>query len=97
MKIKIWSFCSLISVVGDARAQYKVGFMYANGQGVIKDYKEAVKWYKVAAEKGLSAAQYNLGVMFGNGHGVQQDDKKAVQWFRRAAAQGSHLLSIILG
>ena len=27
-----------------------------------KDYKEAVKWYRLAAEQGDASAQYNLGV-----------------------------------
>jgi len=26
--------------------------MYANGEGVLQDYKEAVKWYRLAAEQG---------------------------------------------
>jgi len=35
-----------------ADAQYNLGLMYANGQGVPKNYKTAVKWYKLAAEQG---------------------------------------------
>ena len=31
---------------GVARAQYDLGFMYANGQGVAKDWAEAAKWYR---------------------------------------------------
>ena len=34
---------------GDAVAQTSIGFMYANGQGVERDEKEAVKWYRKAA------------------------------------------------
>jgi TPR repeat protein len=29
---------------GDAGAQYNLGIMYDNGQGVTQDYKAAVKW-----------------------------------------------------
>ena len=39
---------------GDAVAQSLLGFMYQYGEGVQKDFKEAVKWYRKAAEQGLS-------------------------------------------
>jgi len=35
-------------------AQYNLGFMYEYGQGVLQDYAEAVKWYRLAAEMGIS-------------------------------------------
>ncbi len=34
---------------GDAVAQFFLGFMYHQGQGVKRDYAEAVKWYRKAA------------------------------------------------
>ncbi len=37
---------------GNASAQYNLALMYDNGKGVLKDYKEAVKWYRKAAEQG---------------------------------------------
>jgi TPR repeat protein len=36
---------------GHARAQYNMGVMYENGQGVPQDNKTAVKWYRLAAEQ----------------------------------------------
>jgi len=41
---------------GDAEAQYNLGVRYANGEGVPEDYKEAVKWFRKAAEQGFAAA-----------------------------------------
>ena len=41
---------------GFAYAQYNLGVMYDNGQGVQQDYKEAVKWYRKAAEQGHNGA-----------------------------------------
>jgi uncharacterized protein len=41
--------------------------MYDNGNGVVQDYAEAVKWYRLAAEQGNAQAQYNLGLMYANG------------------------------
>jgi hypothetical protein len=34
--------------------------MYRNGEGVVKDYKTAFKWYTLAAEQGHAWAQTNL-------------------------------------
>ncbi len=73
---------------GNAAAQYILGLMHSNGQGVAQDYKTAVKWYTQAAEQGLAVAQYILGVMYANGQGVAQDYKAAVKWFTLAAEQG---------
>ena len=52
---------------GDATAQCNLGYMYANGRGVAKDYYEAVKWYRLSAEQGNAQAQSNLGYMYSNG------------------------------
>ena len=62
--------------------------MYDNGQGVLQDYKEAVKWYRLAAEQGDAFARDALGYMYNNGIAVLQDYKKAVQLFELAALQG---------
>ena len=62
--------------------------MYEHGQGVAQDYKEAVKWYRLAGEQGYIQAQFNLGGMYVKGQGVTQDYKKAVKWWRLAAEQG---------
>ena len=37
---------------GYARAQYNLGVMYADGEGVPEDDAEAVRWYQMAAEQG---------------------------------------------
>ena len=54
---------------GDARAQFNLGIMYDNGEGVLKDEAEAVKWYRLAAEQDLANAQNNLGTAYTNGQG----------------------------
>ena len=63
---------------GFAAAQYNLGVMYDNGQGVRQDDAQAVQWYRKAAEQGHAKAQYNLGVAYINGQGVRQDDAQAV-------------------
>lgn len=56
--------------------------------GVAKDLKEAVKWYRRAAEQGIALAQSNLGLIYENGVGGVKDSKEAVKWYRKAAEQG---------
>ena len=73
---------------GDAEVQFRLGFMYAKGQGVARDYSQAVEWFRKAAEQGVAVAQYNLGIMYHGGEGVAQDDVQAVKWWRKAAEQG---------
>ena len=45
---------------GHAEAQYLLGVMYNNGNGVIKDFQEARKWYQKAAEQGHEGAEMAL-------------------------------------
>ena len=74
---------------GSAAAQFYLGEIFYYGQGAPQNYKEAVKWYKKAAEQGDAAAQSNLGVMYAKGEGVPQDYIKAHMWFNLAAAAGN--------
>ena len=82
---------------GDALAQYILGVMYSNGKGVLKDDKEAVKWYLKAAEQGNAKAQFNLGLMYDNSEGVLKDYKEAVKWYLKAAEQGQADAQLNLG
>ena len=52
-----------------------------------KDYKEAVRLFRLSAEQGYAGAQFNLGTMYYQEKGVPQDYKKAVKWYRLAAEQ----------
>ena len=82
---------------GKAQAQYDLGVMYSFGQGVEKDFAEAVKWYRKAAEQGHATAQHNLGVMYQDGQGVEKDYAKALKWYRKAADQGKASAQCNLG
>ena len=53
-----------------------------------KEYAEAVKWLRKAADLGEPNAQYNLGICYYNGQGVKQDFEEAVKWLKKAAGQG---------
>ena len=78
----------LLAEQGDAGAQFRLGWRYAIGEGVLQDYAEAVMWYRKAAKQGYANAQNHLGWMYRNGRGVEQDYVEAVKWFQKAAEQG---------
>ncbi len=82
---------------GDARAQFNIGYLYANGWGVERDYAEAIKWYRKAADQGLAIAQHFLGMAYGNGDGVTPDPVEAARWIMRAADQGYPPAQLVLG
>ena len=46
---------------GDAVAQFNLGVMYDEGDGVPQDYATALKWYRLAAEQGHADAQQQYG------------------------------------
>jgi hypothetical protein len=73
---------------GDADAQYNLGVLYVEGNGVPQDHAEAVRWFRKAADQRITKAQYNLGLMYDNGEGVPQDYAEAVKWYTYAALQG---------
>jgi uncharacterized protein len=43
--------------LGFSKAQYFLGAMYLNGDGVLENIKEATKWFKLAAKQGDAKAQ----------------------------------------
>jgi hypothetical protein len=53
-----------------------------------KDYVEAMRWDRQAADQGNATAQTYLGYLYENGLGVSQDYGEALRWYRMAADQG---------
>ena len=74
---------------GVAEAQFMLGTMYFDGQGVPQDHAEAFKWLRRAALQGIAESQYVLGIMYDQGEGIREDDAEAVKWYRLAADQGN--------
>ena len=54
-----------------------LGYMYAYGLYVQKDFKQAVYWFKQAADKDFSMSIFNLGICYERGLGVKKDVKEA--------------------
>jgi TPR repeat protein len=81
----------------DPVAEYRLGVLYALGQGVKQDYGHAAQLFQAAADGGVAEAQYNVAVMYSEGMGVQKDPTKAVEWYQKAAAQGNANAAFNLG
>lgn len=83
---------------GDAKAQFALGTMYRDAQGVDRDYVQALGWWVKAAEQGLVDAQYALGNAYSGGTGIPRDNVLAYMWYDIAAAQtGAGWLAAIAG
>ena len=72
----------------DLREWFNKGTEYYYGFGVPKDYAEAVKWFRLAAEQGYANAQFFLGYLHEEGQGVLQDNVKAHMWYNIVSANG---------
>lgn len=73
---------------GDIQAMNVLGEIYAEGKQVKRDYKEAVVWYRKAADQGVARAQYHLAALYEIGQGLPHDEAEAARWYRKAAEQG---------
>ena len=73
---------------GKAEAQYNLGLIYINGQGIKQNYKKAKEWFTKAAEQDLANAQYNLAVMYYNGNGGRSNLSLAKKWIGKACENG---------
>ena len=80
---------------GDTPAQYNLGLMYYNSEGVDQSYERAKEYFEAAVRQGMADAQYSLGGLYYNGEGVKKSKKSARVWFTKAAEQG-HQNSILM-
>jgi len=64
-----------------AEAEFYLGLMYAQGQGVPQDDAAALSWYRKAADKGDADAQFYLGSM-NYGRGLLPRYAEAMKWYR---------------
>ena len=73
------------AALGNAEAQYNLGYSYQVGIAVKKNQEKAIEWYIKSAEQGFNDALYQLMMAYGNGDGVEQDPEKAFAYALKCA------------
>lgn len=74
--------------LGNAEAQYNLGYSYQVGVGVEQNQQKAVQWYSKSAEQGYNDGLYQMMMAYGNGNGVEQDFNKAFFYALKCAENG---------
>lgn len=77
-------FSYAASYYGDRDAQYRLGRMYLDGQGVSKDTKQGIRWLSLAADKGQYQAQAVFGALLFKGQYVLRDTVRGLMWLMLA-------------
>jgi TPR repeat protein len=78
-----------LALNGDADAQFKLGDMYAKGEGVKQDFTEAFSWFLKAAAQDDPRGQLAVADAYEQGRGVPEDHKKAAAWYLTSAEHGN--------
>lgn len=80
--------CRAMAEKGDMNAQFSLGVLYYQGNGVMSDLSQSQKWIRKAAQKNHNQAQYNLGIMLANGHGSSANLVEAYAWLKISSDNG---------
>lgn len=86
---------------GDAEAQYELGrqLMPGTGYGAFRrNIRESIKYYEMAAERGMIDAMFNLANAYNYGWSdMEPDSKKEFYWRKKAADAGDVEAAYMLG
>ena len=76
----------IIGINSGMNRQCRLGYAYFTGNGVIKNYKQAVTWFRKAAWRGCESSHLYLAYCYRDGTGVEKDLNRAAEHFESAAA-----------
>jgi TPR repeat protein len=82
-------FSYAASYFGDPDAQYRLGRMYLDGNGGLKEPKQAARWLSLAARKGQYQAQAVLGGMLFKGEYTPRQAARGLMWLTLARDSAS--------
>lgn len=74
---------------GDPRAQSLLGRLHLSDDPEMRDEEKAFKWFRAAADQGLTEAQIQVGLMFLTGVGVKKDPEEAAKLYCTAGLKGA--------
>lgn len=94
------------ATAGDAAAEVQVGEAYARAAAneqdraqIAEDWKQAVEWYRKAADQNNVSGELRLAALYRDGAGkyLPRDMTQAATWYRKAADQGDAAAQGTLG
>ena len=89
----VLGIAALILLIGIGGCLWNLGASghYKAGERFMKEknYSEAVREFRIAADHGHADAMYELGGCYRDGHGVYKDSDEAERWILKAAEAGS--------
>lgn len=74
----------------DPSAQFRLGQIFLNGEGLEKNEVEALRWLQKSAESNNADAVAMIGIMHFHGDGVPANKEKAIEYYKRAIKLGSN-------
>ena len=80
---KVENYQEILAAAGDTNLQFSLAMKYLNS----KRSEQAVKYFKLSAEKGKKEAVYYYGYLLFNGMGIEQDKAKGLALMTKAAEQ----------
>lgn len=78
------SYFKIATAYGHPAAQYALGVMNINGEGVRANPQQGLKWLIAAARKRYAPAEAQLGELYWEGKIVRRDRTRALMWYMLA-------------
>lgn len=95
LTLQRWKELRRLAISGDTVAEFEVGLLYDGGEVdpegdtlVKSNARQAVFWYRRAANHGNSSAQNSLGVCLSMGRGIRKNEQEALFWLKKAFRHG---------
>ena len=76
---------------GIKKARLSIGSIHYEGLNNKPNYREAAKWYRLAASDGEPDGEYMTGLLFEKGLGLPKFYAEAIRWYKLATKQRSFL------
>ena len=68
----------------DTNALFQLGLLYQEGIGVVRNFKNAAKYFESAAKNGHTGAMNTIGLYYRFGIGLEKNEKTAEEWWKKA-------------
>ncbi len=71
-----------------APAQFNLGIIYLNGQGVTKNVQKAIDYFMLASDQNYGNAQFQIGNLYFNGEEIPKNLDRALSFYKSACNNG---------